>query len=391
VDGANVSILARFRKSMKKKLLFVVNVDWFFLSHRLPIALAAIEQGYEVHLACADTGKKSELDKYGIHTHRLPLERGKVGVLNTFLVFFLLIKLYSSLRPDLLHLVTIKPVLIGGLAARLVGITRVVAAISGLGFVFTAQGFLARGRRGLVGLIYRCALCRAGTIAVVQNRDDQLYIHKVVNLPLRQIILIPGSGVDLNEYRMRPEPVSNPMVLFAARLLRDKGVVEFCEAARILSSLGIEARFCVVGEVDPDNPSSLSHEDSERLVLEYGVELLGYRSDMADTLSQANIVVLPSYREGLPKVLVEAAACGRAVITTDVPGCRDAIVPGETGLLVPVKNSQDLALAIHDLISDPQKRYRLGMAGRRLAEQKFDIHLIVQSHLMLYQRLMAAL
>lgn len=373
---------------MTTKLLFVVNVDWFFLSHRLPIAQAAIAQGFDVHIACTDTGKSDTLRQYGLTVHTLPIARGRADPFNALKVLLYLLRLYRNLRPNLIHLVTIKPVLIGGIAARLAGISRVVAAISGLGFVFTAEGTRARLRRFLVGIIYKLALRRPGVHVIVQNKDDQRYICNVIGLPLDRTTLIAGSGVRLASYSVLPEPEGVPLVLFAGRLLRDKGVLEFCEAASIARNEGVSARFALAGDLDLDNPSGITLQDQHRLAQDCGVEFWGYRPDMAQTLSDACIVVLPSYREGLPKVLIEAAACGRAVITTDVPGCRDAIIPEITGVLVPVKNTEMLARAIKNLVRDPILRETMGLAGRQYAEREFDIANVVDKHIEIYENLL---
>jgi len=374
---------------VKKILLFVVNVDWFFVSHRLPIALQASRQGYEVHVACAMTGLQDQLEGYGFNVHPLPIERGSSGIANVVQTIQALIALFTAIKPDITHLVTIKPVLLGGFVARLTGVKRVVAAISGLGYVFIAQGFSARLRRFIIGKLYGVALHRPLTRVVFQNADDCRIISSMVRLSPEQSVLVKGSGVDLDRFVMTQEPSGTPVVVLLARLLRDKGILEFCEAASIIGRAGFSARFCLIGDYDYDNPAALSRRDCESIAQESGVELWGKRSDIPEVLSQANIVALPSYREGLPKVLIEAAACGRAVVTTDVPGCRDAIVPDVTGLLVPVRNAQALAEAILRLLKDSELRRAMGVAGRKFAEDEFDIRGVVERHMEIYKELTA--
>ena len=372
---------------MNRRLLFVVNVDWFFLSHRLPIALEALRQGYEVHIATGLTDKRAELERHGLVVHPLALDRSSTGLGNAWRTMVELWKVFRAVRPDVVHLVTIKPVLLGGLVARLVGVPAVVAAVSGLGFVFMAHGAKATVRRWLVGGLYRVVFGHHNLKVVFQNPDDRASLAKLARLPDSKVEMIRGSGVDLAQYSHTSLPLGVPVVLLAARLLADKGVCEYVQAARLLKQRGVLARFCLVGTVDPENPTSFTQAAVDTWVHEGVVEWWGHRSDMPQVLAMAQVVVLPSYREGLPKVLLEAAACGRAVVTTDVPGCRDAVDPDVTGLLVPVRNAAVLANALEGLINDPERCRTLGNAGRVLAESAFDIRQVVAAHLRIYQEL----
>ena len=372
---------------MSRTLMFVVNVDWFFLSHRLPIALAAMRQGYQVHIATGLTDKLDELQSHGLVVHPLALDRSSAGVGNVWRTMAQLWKVFRVVRPDVVHLVTIKPVLLGGLVAQLVGVPAVVASVSGLGFVFIARGAKAALRRRLVGGLYRAAFGHRNLKVIFQNPDDLASLAQLAHLPDSKVAMIRGSGVDLVQYYHTPVPPDLPVVLLAARLLADKGVREFVEAARLLRQQGVSARFSLVGSVDPANPATLADTELAQWANEGVVELWGQRSDMPEVLRCAHLVVLPSYREGLPKILLEAAACGRAVVTTDVPGCRDAIDPGVTGLLVPAGNTPALADALKELINDPGRCQALGNAGRALAERAFDVRQVVAAHLCIYQKL----
>ncbi|MNJ42963.1 N,N'-diacetylbacillosaminyl-diphospho-undecaprenol alpha-1,3-N-acetylgalactosaminyltransferase [compost metagenome] len=235
--------------------------------------------------------------------------------------------------------------------------------------------------------MYRIALGKRNLRAVFQNPDDQQALVTIGAINSEKSVLIRGSGVNLSQYQFLAEDSSLPVVTFAARLLRDKGVVEFVEAARLLTMRGVQARFQLVGDPDPGNPTSISVNDIARWQKEGIVECLGYRPDMETVFRHSHIVVLPSYREGLPKVLIEAAACGRAVVTTDVPGCRDAVAPGESGLIVPVRNALALADAIQRLVDDSELRRSMGAAGRALAEREFAIESVVAQHLEIYRTL----
>ncbi len=368
----------------KPRLLFVVNVDWFFLSHRLPIAQAAREAGYDVHVATALTMARADIEQHGFTLHALDIDRRSASAWQALRLLLALRRLMRSLAPDVVHLVTIKPVLLGGLAARMAAVPRVIAAISGLGFVFTARGALAAARRATVAAMYRLALARPGVLVIFQNADDQALLQQHAGIGVEQAMRIRGSGVDLAAWSVRPFPSGAPVVLMPSRLLLDKGVLEFVDAARRLNGYR-DARFVLVGDVDAGNPTSLSREQIQVWVREGVIEWWGHRSDMAQVLAQAHLIVLPSYREGLPKALIEAAACGRAVVTTDVPGCRDAIDPGSTGLLVEVRNAEALAQAIRSLLDDPMRLRTMGEAGRHWAEKVFDVREVVSRHLALYR------
>lgn len=372
---------------MSKKLLFVAGIDWFFLSHRLPIALEAIKQGYEVHIATAISDKYDVMVKHGLIVHPLPLKRGSMNPLTELKTFFSICQIFCKIRPDIAHLVTIKPVLYGGIAARFTPVKSVVAAVPGLGFVFLAKGVKAQIRRWIVAALYFLALRQKKVKVIFQNQDDKKRILEITGFPENKTTLIRGSGVDLSLYSYTPLPEGIPIVILAARLLGDKGVREFVTAAKILKAKGHNARFCLVGEPDLQNPSSITQPELDAWKAQGDVEVWGYRSDIPQIFADAYMVVLPSYSEGLPKVLIEAAACGRAVVTTDVPGCRDAIEVDITGLLVPVKDVNALAGAIEKLLTHKELCKKMGNAGRNLAEKEFDVKSVVAVHMDIYNKL----
>lgn len=367
-----------------KRLLIVVNQMAFFKSHRLPLAIAAQGAGYEVHIATAPSADAGDLAEMGLTHHALPLRRSGLNPIPDLVFFAYLLVLFIRVRPRVLHLVTSKPVIYGGIAARLLRIPRVVMAISGLGFVFTQNNGSSKLLRGVVQFLYRLAVKGSRVRVIFQNRDDRRAFLAFSGLQAHQAVLIPGAGVALAQYQPRPEPGSPVTVVMAARLLVDKGVFEFVTAARQLRQQGVQARFCLAGAPDPENPSACTDQDIQTWRKEGVVEILGHCADIAGLFARSHIVVLPSYREGMPKVLLEAAACGRPVVTTDVPGCREAIEPGVTGLLVPPRDSHSLASAIGTLISDPVTRRAMGAAGRRKAEREFALESVIETHLQLY-------
>jgi glycosyltransferase involved in cell wall biosynthesis len=265
-----------------------------------------------------------------------------------------------------------------------------VNAISGLGFTYTASGLKASCRRFLVLYAYRKILDARSVHVIFQNSDDQeLFVRKGIT-SARQAHLIRGAGVDLSYYRPMPESDGVPVVILCARMLRDKGVYEFAEAARLIAQRSIPARFALVGACDPHNPSGLLEGEINHLTHTAPVEWWGHQRDMRAVYAASHMVCLPSYREGLPKVLLEAAASGRPVVTSDVPGCREAIEAGVTGLLVPVRDSSALADALSMLLRDPVMRKQMGVAGRARAERLFGEEVVQQLTLDLYKYLLAA-
>ena len=363
----------------------ILNLDRPFLSHRLPIALAAREAGFDVHLAMAMSDCEAEVRAHGFQVHALPIKRGRTGVFAELRTLAKVFALTQRVRPDILHLVTIKPVLYGGLAARLFGIPT-LAAIPGLGSAFLMDGWKGRLMRVVLSAFYRLSVNHDRVQVVVQNPDDAQSAETSFGVPRRRITLVRGSGVDLEAFPRTLEPQSPVTITMASRLLKDKGVWEFIKAAAIVRGQNPTIRFQLAGDPDPGNPSSLTGADLDQIRREGHVDLLGHRSDIPNLFSASHVVVLPSYREGLPKVLIEAAASGRSVVTTDVPGCRDAIAPG-TGFLVPPRDAPALVRAIQVLVEDGVLRRQMGEAGRALAEREFDIQRVVEAHLKIYEKL----
>ncbi len=370
------------------KLLYIINAPEFFLSHRLPLALAAREAGYCVQIATGPGTDCEKIKELGFTHHHLPLSRSGINPWMELRSLWALWRLMRQLKPDLVHLVTIKPVLYGGLVARLAGVPAVLAAISGLGSVFVTHRRSLFGLRCGIEAVYRLALGHSNMKVIFQNPDDQALLTDLGAVQNEQAVLVRGSGVALSDYPLKPEPAGIPVVTFAARLLKEKGVLEFVEAARILKKRGVASHFLLVGTPDHGNPSSISDKEIEHWRTSGLVDPLGYRTDIAEVFANSNLIVFPSYYgEGLPKVLIEAAAAGRAIITTDRPGCRDAIVPNVSGLLVPARDAMAVADAIEGLLSNTELRRSMGKAGRELAEREFGIDKVVAAHLKTYQQL----
>ena len=371
------------------KLIIVVNELWFFLSHRIPIALAARDIGYEVHIA-SNSGTSAEIERLnqeGLQFHFIDFHRSSVGFWQEFKTLSQLKFLYKEIQPDIVHHVTIKPVLYGTLVARWVGGIQILNAISGLGYLFIAQGWKSSIRKKILLWGYRAILNSKKVWILFQNPDDQALFTKHKIIYPEHAFKIKGSGVDLQQFAYSPIPKGRIKIIIVARMLWDKGVGEFVESATALKQQGIDADFLLVGSVDSGNPESISAKQLEEWNRSGVVKWLGERADIAQLLAESHIAVLPSYREGLPKSLIESAAIGRPIITTNVPGCREVVKEGGNGFLVPARDSEKLAATIKRLIDNPKLLTTMGKKSRLMAEQEFSIQKVTSKTLALYSKI----
>ncbi|MDB4543271.1 glycosyltransferase family 4 protein [bacterium] len=370
---------------MQKKLLLVVNHSEFFLSHRLPIAQFALEHGYEVHLATSKTPALALVRQHGIITHTLPLQPGGMNPFKDFLLLLSLFVLYRKIQPDIIHQVTIKPVMYGSIAARLSKTKSVINAMSGMGYLYISNSIKQRILRKIIQSFLKFGFKHPNIKMILQNLDDQKLFVESAILNVEDIQLIKGSGVDPKLYSPQAEPEKPFMVLMPTRLLWDKGVGEFVEAAEIVKKTLPETRFVLVGDIDENNPNVVDRSQILDWVKLGYVEWLGMRDDMPAILNQAQIVCLPSYREGLPKSLIEAASCGRPIVSTDVPGCREIARDNDNALLVPPRNGKALAAAIEKLLKDPVLCKKMGVSGRSIVLNEFTLDHVLKQTFTLYQ------
>lgn len=370
-------------------LLFVVNRARWFLSHRLPIAERARHEGFHVHVATPASEFTSDIVQRGFHWHRIRLSRGGRNPLAELQTLSDLISLYRRLRPDIVHHVTMKPVLYGTMAARITGVPAVVNGMTGLGHLFLGTRPSDRLLRRIVGVGFGLAVRHANMRVLVQNPDDLDLLVRSGWLERRETVLI-ASGVDTDVFYPRDRSGENglPTVLFPARLLRTKGLVEFIEAAKKLRAKGVRARFLLAGSHDPQNPTSVSVDKLRTWARDAEIEYLGDRSDMPELFRATDIVCLPSHREGMPKVLLEAAASGVAIVTTETAGCRDVVSHGTNGLLVPVGGVDELASALERLINDRETRTLMGRRGRERAVEEFSSRHLAERTLAIYRALL---
>jgi glycosyltransferase involved in cell wall biosynthesis len=365
----------------KLKLLFLVTEDWYFVSHRLSIAMAAREAGYEVAVATRVAKHADIIQKAGIRLIPFELSR-RAG--NPMLEFWALVKLYRREKPDIVHHVALKPVLYGALAVRFTNISAQVNAVTGLGWLYISNNPIVRFGRPLITWFLVHLLNFQNSRVIVQNPDDEELLAKAGVLPSR-IRMVQGAGVDTDKFLPTSELKGPICVVLAARLLWDKGVGEFVDAARDLKQKVSNVRFVLVGNPDHDNPASILEETIRAWEKENIVEWWGHHKEMVPIFHSTHIACLPSYREGLPKVLIEAASCGLPIVSTDVPGCREIVRDNYNGILVPKCDSFSLSNALLRLIEDPDLRAKMGKRSRELVLDKFSSKHVIANTLNIYK------
>ena len=372
-----------------KKLFIVVNVDWFFLSHRKDIALAAQNNGWDVYIVTANTGKINDIEAIGLKTINLPMSRSGMNILQELGTLNFLRRLYKREKPDVAHHVGMKTIMWGTLAAKFARVNGVVNAISGLG------GFFAEDNKGLTAKmmpkVLKYSHNRKNLLCIFQNDEDKsLYVKNGI-IKNEQARYIKGSGVHLDDFCYTPEPNDGKIrVILTARMIVEKGIFVLTEAAeRLRSKYEGKVEFLLVGGLD-DHPGAITREQLEAVCDGDYIQWLGYRTDVKELLQSSHIVAFPSYyMEGLPKSLIEADAIGRPVITCNSVGCRETVIDGYNGYLIPTKNADALALKLDLLISNSELRQGMGLNSRKYAEENFDINVVIERHLGIYQELIS--
>ncbi len=363
---------------MPGSVLYIINHMAWFWNHRLPLVKGAKEKGWEVIVAAPRAAEDKRLEGLSITGVNLPT----FGVLRTIIAVHKLLKTH---QPEVVHAITLQYAFMAGLAARMHTNTQVVYTVAGLGYLF-ADGLKPRILRTAVGPLLKIALRHPNAHIVFQNPDDQELLVARGFVRPEQCHLIRGSGVDTEQFSYQEEPDNDtPIVVMPTRLVHDKGVAVFVEAARILKARGVDARFQIAGGVSTFNPNAITESEMKAMTADGAAEWLGRVSDMPNFLAGCNLVVYPSYyREGLPKVLLEACAIGRAIITTDHPGCREAVADNLNGMLTPIKDAAATAEAIEKLLSNKSARIQMGRRSRERAENEFDVRIVVDKTLALY-------
>jgi len=372
----------------RPRLLFLITEDWYFWSHRLDLARAAAQAGFDVSIATRVTNHGERVQREGFRLFPISLFRRSRNPVVELAAILELVRLYRRERPTIVHHVAMKPILYGSLAAWVLGVPVVVNAFAGLGYAFTNET-----RRGSLAHTYlrrwlKILMRLSKSVVIFQNKDDRDLFFEEGVIATQETRIIPGSGVDTKHFDVRLSAEACPIVMLASRMLWDKGIGEFVEASRHLKQQGVSARYVLVGRCDEHNPAAIEPAQIRRWVQEGVVEWWEHREEMSATLASATMVVLPSYREGLPKILLEAAACGKPLIATDVPGCREIVTHGVTGLLVPARNPVALAAAIESLLRDSLLRAAMGVAAREVVLRAFSVEKVVGQVVDLYRELL---
>lgn len=366
-----------------KIVLFLVTEDWYFCSHRMPIARAARDMGAKVIVATRVNKHGDAITSEGFHVHPIAFDRSGLNPIKDFKTLRQIIKCYQQIKPDLVHHVAMKPALYGSLAAIWAKVPATVNAMAGLGFMFISNGRTAKLLRPFVKLAFRLLNNRKNSCIILQNADDADVFINEIRVGKNHVKVIRGSGIDINAYSVSPEPSLPIIASCVSRMLWDKGIGELVEAAKLLKARGVPLTIRLVGPTD-NNPTSIPQRILDAWHSEGLVEVVGPSTDIARIYADSHIAVLPSYREGLPKSLLEAAACGRAMVATDVAGCREICREGETGLLVPARSAVALADALQKLTEDKTLRKKMATNARRTAEGDFAETIIARQTTNLY-------
>lgn len=370
---------------MRPRLLLVITEDWTFWEIRLGLARIALDAGYEVTIATHVTAHAERIQQEGFRLIPIMMQREGRNPLRELLTVLELVRVYRRVCPQVVQHVAMKPVLYGSFAAWVTNIPFVINVFGGLGYAFTDRPQEASALRFILQRGLRWAIALSRSVVVVQNPDDRNVLVREQIAPSSQVRLIAGSGVDVQRFVPVDPPAGDPIVMLAGRMLWDKGVGEFVAAVVRLKERNVRARFVLVGRCDQGNPTAIAEAQIRRWAQDHGVEWWGHREDIPEVIGRATLVVLPSYREGLPKVLLEAAACGKAVIATDVPGCREVVQHQKTGLLVPARDPVALADAIARLLGNHELRIAMGASGREFVVREHSQEKIGQHFLDLYQ------
>ena len=370
----------------RARLVYFVTEDWYFVSHRIHLAIAASEAGYDVYVVTRAKDKADIIRRAGLELIPISVSRAGLNPFADIALVFRLYRIYRRIRPDIVHNVALKPVMYGSIAAWMSRVPRVVNAMAGMGFLFASDRLLAKILKFPVKMLMGLLLRNRRTTVILQNPDDvRGFVKSGIARP-EQIALILGSGVDPTAFPASQEPEGVPVVVLSCRMIWDKGVAEFVEAARIVNAKDQVARFVLVGDADAQNPASVPRGQLHDWHQEGVVEWWGHSSDMPSVFARSHIVCLPSYyREGIPKVLIEAASSGLPIVTTDAPGCREIVRDGENGLLVPPKDGKALAAALQSLLRSPAQRMRMGVAGREMVVEQFSLDRVISETLAVYR------
>jgi glycosyltransferase involved in cell wall biosynthesis len=373
------------KKNAVKKIIYVVNTDWFFISHRLSFAIEAKKRGYDVAIAAKNTGRFKELEAQGFELFDINIDRSGTNPIKEIISIIKLIKILRRVKPTVIHNVTLKMSIYGSIATYFVQIDKVINAISGLGYIFTAD----RKNRveKIIFALMKFAFYKRGFSFIFQNPDDLQFFQNLNLNSGNKFCLIKGVGIDLEKFNF-PERKANSEITFilVARMLKDKGISEFITASKIVTLKYPKCRFILAGDIDKENPASFKREELIGELNGTQIEWLGHRTDVIELLQISDVMVFPSYREGLPKSLIEAAAMGLPIITTDAIGCKECVEEGINGYLVPVGSTKLLADKMIKFLENPSLIQKMGKASRLKAEHEYSLSMIIEKTFELYDQ-----
>ncbi len=386
MDSFDVSSMVSRSVKSRQRLVFFVSEDWYFCSHRLPLAISAKKAGYDVYVITRVTSHAHLIRESDIKLIPIVMTRRINNLFSELQVIIDLVRIYREIKPDIVHNVAIKPVVYGSIATLFTSVPLKINALAGLGFIFTSKSQLARFFQPVIQIILKILLGKKNTYTIVQNSDDKKLLVDRKIIHEEKLRLIMGSGVNMDIYKPEKNKSDLPVVMMAGRMLWDKGVGEFVRVARKLTGEGIRARFILVGSGDADNPSSISSSQLRKWQENGDIEWWGARADMPDVFKEVHIVCLPTiYGEGVPKVLIEAAASALPIVANDVSGCREIVRQGENGMLVPPLDPQALSDALISLIGNKELREKMGTRGREIVQKEFSEQKVIGQTMEMYE------
>ncbi len=378
---------------IKKKIIINLTEDWFFVSHFLGRALEAKKAGYDVYISCNEEYSRKYIEENGIKFFPVPLDRRGINPIYEFYLLLKYLYIFNKLKPDIVHNVGPKPIIYGSIIAKLLKIKSVINAPIGMGFVFTSSSIKAKFLKNILLVLFKFTMNKhhgrnKRNRVIFENSDDMNFFINAKIVNINDSILIRGAGVEIDNQLIKKKKENKiPTITLVARMLKDKGIYEFVEAAKILHYKNIKGRFLLIGDIDKKNPTSLKKSTLEEWNDKKIIEWLGWVNDVNKILLETDILCLPSYREGLPKSLLEGAAIGLPLVTTNTVGCREVVLDGVNGYLVPIKESKKLSLAIQKLIEDKELRLRMGKESLRIAKSEFSSEIINSQTLSIYDEL----
>ena len=374
---------------MKNSILFLVNIDTFFVSHRLPIGRKLLDEGYDVHLVSKFTKYEKKLIRLGFKTHHINFKRESFNLINSIISILKISIVLLKVKPKILHLISIRSIILGGLASLMTPVNSFVFSITGIGSIYLNKNFVNNIRIFIVNLCLKIIFFRASKKSkfIFQNRDDLKFLKKLTKINKKDFIIIKGSGIFLKKKKFIKIKNKIPKILMVSRLIADKGVFEYIEAIKLCKKVNPNIKFFLIGDPDPGNPTSINMNIIRNLQKQKTLNYLPHQTKIIKFIRESSLIVLPSYREGFPKIVIEAASTGRPVITTNVAGCRDAVINNKTGLLVPARNSKALAKAIIKISSNNKLMNQMGKNSLIYAEKNFNIKYVISKHLKIYKKL----